>query len=87
MKIPVLTYRAAPQGYHRSAIYNGASGGLPWFRELQSQANQELAWAEAVTWARDYAARDPYGNMAQAVGVVAFNGQWRGVVNYYHSNT
>ena len=73
------------RGRHPSAVYN-ISGGLPWYRELEVQPTQSAAW---VKWAAEYRARDPYGNMANALGFVhdPAAGGWRGVVNYYHSNT
>jgi hypothetical protein len=64
------------------------TGGLPWYRELDPLPTKEAAYEAAEAWARDYAAKDPLGNMAHAHGVVADPlGGWRGVVNFFHSNT
>lgn len=62
-------------------------GSFPWYRETALRPTQEEAWADAVAWAKAYEAKDRYGNMASAHGVIADGDGWRGVVNYFHSNT
>jgi len=86
-----LTYRAEPRhprsGYHATARYT-ETARLPWYYETDAHPSQEEAWAAALSWARWYNDLDRYGNMASAFGVVADpKAGWRGVVNYYHSNT
>jgi hypothetical protein len=90
MTVRELTYLPAGKsraGYHHTARYD-ATGGLPWYRETETQPDKDAAWAAAGAWVTDYQARDRYGNMASALGIVADpKGGWRGVINYFHSNT
>jgi len=73
---------------HWSANYD-RRGSFPWYRETDPCATKQAAWEAALAWAQDYQRSDPYGNMADAFGVIRDeNGiGWRGVINYFHSNT
>jgi len=65
-------------------------GGLPWYEETREDfPTVEAAWDAAKALAKAREARDPFGNMANAHGVVAdpATDGWRGVINWYHSNT
>jgi hypothetical protein len=46
------------------------------------------AYEAAASWCKAYRERDPYGNMANVLGVtIVEGGKYVGVMNYYHSNT
>lgn len=54
----------------------------------KGQANPDDAWNDAVKWCKDYRKRDPYGNMADALGVTKkADGLYYGVFCHYHSNS
>jgi hypothetical protein len=83
-----LSYRAAaPSRFDHPSDRYDRRGSFVWYHETEACASQEEAWAAAVAWARAWERRDHYGNFANAFGVVAAGGGWRGVVNYFHSNT
>lgn len=79
----------------RYAFQNAWPGGrsYPWVKQLDTEhIDPDRAYAEAVRWAQDYEAIDRLGNMAAAIGVSSRSSspgsyRYRGVVNYYHSNT
>jgi hypothetical protein len=67
--------------------FNG--GGLPRFHEGPGRHTKEEAYDDAVAWAQRYRASNPIARSAYALGVV-YDGPaagWRGIVNYYHSNS
>jgi hypothetical protein len=73
-------------GRHISDNYD-IGGSFPWYQELEPESSPEEAVAAAQQWAEAYRKRDPYGNMAHVHGVIKDPKGWRGVVNYFHSNT
>jgi hypothetical protein len=65
-------------------------GGLPRHHQTApARLTKEEAWNDAVAWAHAYEARDRFDNMASPIGVIDCGPTvgWRGVVNYFHSNT
>jgi len=89
-EIRELHYRegGAPPTWHPSALYV-ETGGLPWYRETdESYDTKSDAFVAACRWAVAYRDADRMGNMASAHGVVQQpDGRWKGVINYFHSNT
>ncbi|MBY0562452.1 hypothetical protein [Hyphomicrobium sp.] len=78
---PVGTYADGRPIYKRS-------GGLPWHRLTDTiHGDKQSAYDAAVQWCTDYKKADPFGNMAQVLGVTKTPKGWQGVINYFHSNT
>ena len=83
MTITILKRKPEPsfgRPYNQSGSFNG-------YYESGLYLTQEAAWQAAQQWARDYRASDTLGNFADALGIVEDQGHWRGVINYYHSDT
>jgi uncharacterized iron-regulated membrane protein len=61
--------------------------GLPNVRALDTlHDTAEAAHADAKTWCARYETSDPYGNIANVLGVTQpKDGKWVGVVSHYHS--
>lgn len=87
-----------PVGVENNHLRYKFSHGLPWIKHLETEhVDPERALAEAAEWAKEYRDEDPLGNMANAIGVSmhldASSGiavavyKFRGVAEYFHSNT